>query len=105
MGGQQVESGTLLLAALAGANRDPDLVGDDPDGFDVDREPTKILTFGMGSKFCPGASLGRLQLEAALRALVERITDLEPVRSTGPANAILRSTASVEATWRPRRQE
>lgn len=105
LGGQQVEPGTLLLAALAGANRDPGLVGDDPDRFDVDREPAKILTFGMGTKFCPGASLGRLQLEAALRALVERVTDVEPMRSTGPANAILRSTASVEATWRPRRHE
>jgi cytochrome P450 len=102
VGGEQVEPGTLLLAALAGANRDPDLVGDDPDRFDVDREPVKILTFGMGTKFCPGASLGRLQLEAALRVLVERVTDVRLVRSTGPANAILRSTASVEAAWRPR---
>ncbi len=105
VGGERVEPGTLLLAALAGANRDPELVGDEPDRFDVDREPVKILTFGMGTKFCPGASLGRLQLEAALRALVARIADVTPVHSSGPANAILRSTASVEATWRPRRRE
>jgi cytochrome P450 len=104
LGDETVEPGTLLLAALAGANRDPDLVGDhDPDDFDPDRPEAQILTFGVGSKFCPGAQLGRLQLETALRVLVDRLDDLTLVEATEPAGAILRSTASVVATWRPRR--
>jgi cytochrome P450 len=104
LGGETVEPGTLLLAALAGANRDPALVGDrDPDELDPDRPESQILTFGVGSKFCPGAQLGRLQLETALRAIVERLDDLTLVDTTEPAGAVLRSTSSVVATWRPRR--
>lgn len=103
VGGEEVEPGTLLLAGLAGANRDPAVVeAGTADRFDPDRDPPTILTFGVGSKFCPGAQLGRLQLEAALRALVERVEQVELVTAPPPSGAILRSTSSVVATWRPR---
>jgi cytochrome P450 len=103
VGDEVVEAGTLLLAGLAGANRDPALVGGHAvDELDPDRPESSILTFGIGSKFCPGAQLGRLQLETALRVVLERLDDLTLVETAEPAGAILRSTSSVVATWRPR---
>ena len=99
IGGVHVEGGTLVLAGLAAANRDPDVYAD-ADRFDPDRPEGEVLTFGFGPKFCPGSHLARRQLLVALEVVLKRLPDLRLVSAEPPAGAVLRSSPSVTATWR-----
>lgn len=87
-----------VLCAIASANRDPSVYAD-PDRFDPDRAETEILTFGFGSKYCPGTHLAKQQMAAALAAVVERLPDLHVVRASDPVNAVLRRVESLEVEW------
>jgi cytochrome P450 len=71
--------GTIVLAASATANRDPESY-ESPDAFDItaDRERTKPLTFGAGPHFCLGANLARAELQEAFSFLAPRMPDLRP---------------------------
>ena len=62
-------------------------------------EPSEILTFGFGVKYCPGNHLARQQLTVALDVVLDRLTNLELVAASEPAGAILRSAPSVIAAW------
>lgn len=73
---QHVESGSLVLLLLAGANKDP-TVFPDPERFDVTRvNAGEHLAFSSGLHGCLGANLARLEGVVALRALFERYPDL-----------------------------
>jgi cytochrome P450 len=82
--GQQIEAGTLLLFGIASANRDP-AVYENPDRFDLERRPQRLLTFGFGSHYCPGSHLARAQIAVGLRALLDRLPNL---RLTAPEAAV-----------------
>lgn len=73
--GQVIAAGDVVLAALASANRDPARFSE-PDRLDLRRHPNPHLTFGLGSHFCAGAALARLEGEAALQALWRRFPGL-----------------------------
>ena len=67
-------AGTLVTAALAGANHDPE-VWPEPERLDITR-PTSggaQLTFGSGIHYCMGASLARAELQEALPLLARRM--------------------------------
>ena len=57
-----VPKGTVLFVCSATANRDP-ATFDDPDRFDITREPEPVLTFGFGAHYCIGANLARAELQ------------------------------------------
>ena len=86
LGGEEqgvvVEEGQKVAALLGAANRDP-AVFDQPDVFDVDRDPNNHLAFGVGVHFCLGAPLARMELAESVGALFETFPDLhlagEPV--------------------------
>lgn len=67
--------GTKLALYYASANRDPEIFKA-PERFDITRNPNPHLAFGMGLHYCIGAPLARLELQAALRTLAERLPDL-----------------------------
>jgi len=82
LGGVTIPAGTLVLANIASANRDP-AVYDDPDRLDITRaNPPAMLGFGGGIHYCLGTHLGRLELAEALSVITRRMPN--PHRS-GPA--------------------
>ncbi|GAA1120944.1 cytochrome P450 [Kitasatospora arboriphila] len=76
IGGTVVPAGSGVLLSVAAANRDPRR-HPDPDVLRLDR-PTaaRQLGFGLGPHYCPGAPLARLQLTAALAALLSHRPEL-----------------------------
>ncbi len=75
VGDVTVPAGSLVLGAINGANRDP-VVFDAPDSFRIDRAPNKHVAFGAGVHMCIGAPIARLELQVALRGVLERLPNL-----------------------------
>lgn len=71
LGGKQLSMGERVFAMLLGANRDPD-VFDDPDKFDVTRNPNPHMAFGKGAHFCLGTPLARIEGQIALGEILQR---------------------------------
>ncbi|MFI5716113.1 cytochrome P450 [Nocardia sp. NPDC051750] len=95
VGGVLIPDGRKILMFLGAANRDPRR-WENPDTFDVHRNPSGHVGFGMGIHQCVGQHVARLESEALLTALVTRVETIEPA---GPAerhlNNTLRSWKSV----------
>ncbi len=70
--GVKIPEGTWVCPLLGSANRDERRF-DEPDRFDVARNPQGHVGFGFGKHFCLGASLARLEATAALEALVPEL--------------------------------
>jgi len=76
IGGDAVPRGEKVALLFGAANRDPRAFHD-PDAFEVGRaNAAEHIGFGGGVHVCIGAPLARIELEAALRALVERAPGL-----------------------------
>ncbi|RMH73545.1 MAG: cytochrome P450 [Actinomyces sp.] len=76
LGGETIRAGQQLVLMYASANRDPAHF-DDPETFDVTREPNHHLAFGFGTHFCLGASLARLEIRTFFEHLLERVERIE----------------------------
>ncbi|MDH6128770.1 cytochrome P450 [Kitasatospora sp. GP82] len=74
--GRRIAPGDVVTLWNASANRD-ETVFDDPDTFDVARDPNRHLTFGYGPHFCLGAQLARIEIRALLHALREMVATVE----------------------------
>ena len=75
--GMPIPRGEKISLLFGSANRDP-RVFDEPDTFDVGRpNASDHIGFGGGIHVCIGAPLARIELEEALRTLVERCPRLE----------------------------
>ena len=73
--GHRFQRGDQVAMLLAAANRDPQ-VWDHPDQFDPTRPAKPHVSFGAGLHFCVGAPLARLELQAALPILFQRLPRL-----------------------------
>ncbi|MFB9235744.1 cytochrome P450 [Plantactinospora siamensis] len=69
LGGVVLPAGARLLILFGSANRDERAFAD-PDAFDPQRSPNPHLAFGYGHHRCLGAGLAKVELVAALQALV-----------------------------------
>jgi cholest-4-en-3-one 26-monooxygenase len=77
LGGRAVAEGDKVVVFYASANRDED-VFDDPQRFDVGRDPNPHVGFGGGGPhFCLGRHLAALELRVLLAVLAERMPDIE----------------------------
>jgi beta-dihydromenaquinone-9 omega-hydroxylase len=79
IGANTIPAGARVLLLFAAANRDPRHY-DNPDTFDLDRNPTDHLAFGGGVHFCLGAPLTRLEGARVFSQLLPRV---EAIRLTG----------------------
>jgi hypothetical protein len=73
--GVKLPAGSKVLVSYGAANRDPTQF-ERADEFDPAREPNRHIAFGVGVHHCLGAALGRLEAQAALRALTRRAREL-----------------------------
>lgn len=67
--GQTIRKGSAVLLVLAAANLDPQRF-ENPERFEMRRSPNPYLSFGRGKHSCLGGSLVKLEMEAAIRALL-----------------------------------
>ena len=90
-----IPEGHKILMFLGAANHDPRR-WENPDVFDLRRDPSGHVGYGMGIHQCVGQHVARLESEALLTALASRVDTLEiagPVRRH--LNNTLRSWESI----------
>ena len=74
--GTTVPHGSRVLLLLGSANRD-ERVFPQPDRYDLDRDTTKLVSFGSGRHFCLGAALARLEARVGLAEMVARVREYD----------------------------
>jgi cholest-4-en-3-one 26-monooxygenase len=74
--GKQLRKGQKVLLMYPSANRDEE-VFDDPFTFDIGRQPNNHLAFGVGTHFCLGSNLARLEIRVMTEQILARLPDLE----------------------------
>jgi cytochrome P450 len=69
VGGAVIPKDAVAVTLLGAANRDP-AAFPEPDRLDLARENVRHLSFGLGTHFCLGAGLARLEARLAFRGLL-----------------------------------
>ena len=88
LSGHDLSEGDRMILFYGAANRDP-RVFDDPESFDVRRDPNPHVGFGgPGPHFCLGAHLARRELAVALRQILTRFPDIEVTGEPVPLQAL-----------------
>ena len=77
LGDVVIPAGQKILMFLGAANRDPRR-WPEPDRFDLTRDPSGHVGFGMGLHQCVGQQVARLEAECVLHALAARVAAIEP---------------------------
>jgi cholest-4-en-3-one 26-monooxygenase len=70
-GDQEIRKGEKVVMYYGAANRDPE-VFENPETFDVSRRPNPHLAFGMGTHFCMGSHIARLEMRVTLEEFLHR---------------------------------
>jgi cytochrome P450 len=76
--GIEIPEGRKVMLSLASANRDP-RQWDNPDRYDIRRKTLGHVGFGHGIHVCVGQMLARLETQALLTSLVEKVERIELV--------------------------
>ncbi|MXP23307.1 cytochrome P450 [Gordonia sp. HNM0687] len=74
--GTTVPAGSVMMLLIAAANRD-DRRFPDGDTFDIHRSTKQHLTFSVGTHFCLGSALARLEGRIALEEILKRFPEWE----------------------------
>jgi cytochrome P450 family 142 subfamily A polypeptide 1 len=78
IGGVTIEAGQQVVLLYSSANRDTAHFGD-PEAFDVRRTPNNHIAFGLGTHFCLGAGLARLEIRVFFEEFVRRVREIRRV--------------------------
>ncbi|MGW0163290.1 cytochrome P450 [Mycobacterium sp. NPDC003323] len=89
--GQTVPEGSVMMMLIGAAVRDSRQFPPDGEIFDIHREQRQHLAFSVGTHFCLGSALARLEGRIALEEILKRF----PQWSPDLANAALSPTSTV----------
>jgi cytochrome P450 len=89
--GRNVPQGSVMMMLIGAANRDHRQFPPDGDVFDIHREPRQHLAFSVGTHYCLGSALARLEGRIALEEILKRFPEWD-VDLTG---ATLSPTSTV----------
>jgi cytochrome P450 len=82
--GRTVPEGSVMMMLIGAANRDHRQFPPDGEVFDIHRAPRQHLAFSVGTHFCLGSALARLEGRIALEEILKRFpewdVDLENAR-------------------------
>lgn len=110
IGGQVIPDQARVFALLASANHDESHF-DCPAHFDLDRDRSELkrhLAFGIGTHFCIGSVLARLEMRIAIEMLLERLPDLrlpDGYEIAWDPSFIFQSPARLDVWWAPLERE
>jgi cytochrome P450 len=99
--GHRILKDQEVLIVYPAANRDPRIF-ENPDDFQVDRNPAHI-GFGIGSHFCMGANLARMEMRVAFEEVLRRLPDME-FSAGGPElrpSSLVRSCMQLRVKYTP----
>ena len=88
--GQTVPAGSAMMLLVASANRD-EKRWEDGERYNIRRKINQLLTFGIGTHYCLGAALARLEGRVALEEFLKRFQTWE----VDWDNAALSSTSTM----------
>ena len=78
-GGVKIKAGEKVVPWFASGNRD-ETIFENPDKFDVTRNPNEHMTFGRGGPhMCLGNALARIELRVMFEELIKRVDKVEQV--------------------------
>jgi cytochrome P450 family 142 subfamily A polypeptide 1 len=98
---KQLKRGQKILLSYPSANRDADQF-EDPDSFRIDRNPGH-LSFGVGSHFCLGSNLARMEMRVTLEQVLRRMPNME-YAAGGPVlvpSRLVRTCAEMKVRFTP----
>jgi cytochrome P450 len=75
--GQTVPEGSAMMMLIGAANRDHRQFPPDGDVFDIHRESRQHLAFSVGTHYCLGSALARLEGRIALEEILKRFPEWE----------------------------
>ena len=78
VGGKTIRAGEHMIMFYPSANRDEE-VFENPDSFDIERNPNRHLAFGCGPHVCIGMHLAKLELRVMFEEFLARVEEIEPV--------------------------
>lgn len=100
--GQPIKAGDKLMVFYGSGNRD-EHVFEDPDRFDVGRDPNPHMAFGGGGPhLCLGMHVARIEIAVMLRELLTRLPDLAPAGPREPlASNFITGTRTMPVRFTP----
>jgi len=102
VGGVTIRAGEAVILNGGAGNHDARVFAC-PERFDVSRHPNPHLSFGHGPRFCIGAPLARIELQAVFARLFQRLPTLRlavPMDQLGVrTNLLTGGLTALPVTW------
>lgn len=101
LGHQRIRAGESVVMVYASANRD-ERVFEEPDRFKLDRHPNPHLALGFGPHYCLGANLAKMEIQATLACILERLPSLRLAPGSEPVfmrSALIDGIDSMPVEW------
>lgn len=96
--GHHIPAGARIMMLFGSANRDPDIF-QDPDRFDLRRDPRQHVGFGSGIHMCIGMHLAEMEMTCLLRAMIPRVKAVRVDRPVIAMNNTIRAFASLQGRF------
>ena len=100
---QSLKAGEKIFMLYQSANRD-ERVFDDPDVLRLDRDPNPHVAFGIGTHFCLGANLARMEVKVVFEELLRHLPDIRVPEGVGAdrgESTLVLSLAKLPAIFTP----